>query len=77
MLVGMGRRRYGFPINRKDMIKKGKRPSDIQLQMDLSVDGVRNIIVFAPTAEDRALALTRIQKALPQIESLEAALQEA
>ncbi len=46
----------------------------IRVQMDLSPEGVRNVLVFAQTAEDRDKALGWLTAVLPEVELLEAAL---
>jgi hypothetical protein len=46
----------------------------IRVQMDLSPKGVRNVLVYAGTPEDRDKALGWLTAVLPQVELLEAAL---
>ena len=48
----------------------------IQIRMDLSPEGVRNVLVFADTPEDREMALGWLSKCLVQIELLEVALKQ-
>ncbi len=48
----------------------------IRVQMDLSPDGVRNVLVYADTPEDRDKALGWLTAVLPQVELLEAALRK-
>lgn len=48
----------------------------IRIQMDLSPDGVRNVLVYADSPEDRDKALGWLTAVLPQFELLEAALKK-
>lgn len=47
----------------------------IRITLDLAPSGVKDVIVHADTAEGRDEALARLQRCLPQLELLEAALQ--
>ena len=44
----------------------------IRVQIDLSPQGVRNVLVYADTPEDRDKALGWLTAVLPQVELLEA-----
>jgi len=48
----------------------------IRVQMDLSPDGVRNVLVYAESAEDREKALGWLDAVLPQLEMLESKLKK-
>src|SRR5260370_33667033 len=48
----------------------------IRIQMDLSPEGVRNVLVYADNPADRDKALGWLNQILPQIELLEAALRK-
>jgi prefoldin subunit 5 len=47
----------------------------IRLSIDLTPHGVKNVVVTAGSLEARDEAIERLRRCLPQLESLEAALQ--
>ena len=49
----------------------------IKVSMDLTEHGVKNVNVFADSPEARDEAIERLRQCLPQLEMLEAALQNA
>ncbi len=54
---------------------ESKNEAVIRVTLDLTPNGVKDVIVHADTAEGRDAALERLQRCLPQLELLEAALQ--
>ena len=53
---------------------ESKNEAVIRVTLDLAPNGVKNVVVHADTAEGRDEALQRLQRCLPQLELLEAAL---
>jgi subtilisin-like proprotein convertase family protein len=49
----------------------------VRVSIDLAVNGVRDIRIHFNTPEERDEAIQRLNKCLPQLELLEAALQKA
>jgi hypothetical protein len=47
----------------------------IRVSLDLTAHGVKNIVINASSPEARDAAVERLRRCLPQLESLEAALQ--
>jgi hypothetical protein len=54
---------------------ESKNETVIRVTLDLTPSGVKNVIVHADTSAGRDEALQRLQRCLPQLELLEAALQ--
>jgi hypothetical protein len=52
-----------------------KESSTIRVSLEMTPHGVKNVIVRADTPEARAKAIERLRRCLPQLESLESALQ--
>jgi hypothetical protein len=61
-------------MNMTSEIKKGAK---IQVRLDLTPGGVRHIRIIADSVESRDAAMQHLQACLPQLELLEAALQQA
>lgn len=52
-----------------------KKEGTIRVMLDLTPGGVKNVMVFSETPEDREQALALLQRCLPQLELLESELQ--